>query len=143
MGVRNREKVKSSEDNFETKSAGYVQLNEVIPVIEEEILFDKKVVKNKTLIIEKKITSEEVSVDVPLTTEHINVERVGMNQFLDSQPSVRYDGDTIIIPVTREVVVKRLLLVEEIRISKQLETKNQSEKIILKKEEVTVKEKEK
>ena len=143
MGVRNREKVKSSEDNFETKSAGYVQFNEVIPVIEEEILFDKKVVKNKTLIIEKKITSAEVSVDVPLTTEHINVERVGMNQFLDSQPSVRYDGDTIIIPVTREVVVKRLLLVEEIRISKQLETKNQSEKIILKKEEVTVKEKEK
>jgi uncharacterized protein (TIGR02271 family) len=114
------------------------QAERVIPVIEEEIIIDKKLVKKEGIIVKKEIISEDVSVDIPLLKEHLDIQRIPLNQYLDKRPEIRYEGDTMIIPVLKEVIEKRLLLVEEIRITKTVTSETASEKITLSKQKVTV-----
>jgi uncharacterized protein (TIGR02271 family) len=109
-----------------------------IPVITEDAIIDRKVVEKGGIVIEKKVTGEEILLDIPLTSEEIRLERVPVNKYLDSRPENRYEGDTLIIPVIKEVMVKRLLLVEEIHITKEVHRINKQENITLKKEEITI-----
>jgi uncharacterized protein (TIGR02271 family) len=112
----------------------------VIPVMEEQVQVGKHVVESGAMRISKKVHEEEVTVDVPITYNEHEVERVTVNQFVDSPPPIRYEGNTMIIPVLEEVavVVKRLRVVEELRVTaRQVQTAS-SQQITLLKEEVTV-----
>ena len=112
----------------------------VIPVIEEQLLVEKQVVETGLLRVSKTVLEEEETVDIPLMSETFDVERVAVNQYVDTPPAVRYDGDTTVIPVLKEVLVteKRLLLVEEVHITKRQTTTNDMQRVILRREEVTV-----
>jgi len=93
----------------------------VIPIAEEQITIGKKLVDIGKVKIVKSIKEEDVKVDLPYTNEEIDIERISKNQYIESPPPVRYEGDTTIVPVYKEVVVveKRLMLTEEIRITKK------------------------
>jgi uncharacterized protein (TIGR02271 family) len=114
----------------------------VIPVIGEEVIIDKKFTRKGGIIIKKEVISEDASVDIPLSQEHLDVQRIPVNRYLDSRPEIRYEGDTMIIPVLKEVVEKRLLLVEEIRITKTVAIETRTENVTLSKERVTITRKE-
>jgi uncharacterized protein (TIGR02271 family) len=112
-----------------------------IPIIEEHVEVGKKVVETGDVYISKSVHEDNVTVDLPTTKEHVHVERVPVNQYVDTPPAaVRHEGETMIIPVVREelVVVKKLFVVEELHITKKLETTHESEQITLLKEEVHV-----
>jgi uncharacterized protein (TIGR02271 family) len=112
----------------------------VIPVIEEQIQVGKRVVETGRFRIAKTIREEEQTVDIPLLHEEFNVERVAVNQYVDAPPTVRQDGETTIYPVLKEVLVieKRLVLVEEVHITRrQIETSD-TQQVTIRKEEVTV-----
>jgi uncharacterized protein (TIGR02271 family) len=114
---------------------------DVIPVIEEQLRIDKRVVETGKIRISKRVTEHEETVAVPLMHEEIQVERVAINQFIDSPPpSVRYEGDTMVIPVTMEVAVveKRLMLVEELHVTKRQNQKQEPQSVNLSKETVSV-----
>jgi len=55
-------------------------------------------------------------------------------------PAMRYEGDTTIIPVLREVMVvqKRYEIMEEIRITKRKTESTDTQQVILRKEEVNI-----
>ena len=112
----------------------------IIPVIEEQIQVDKQVVETGKLIITKTIHEEAQQVDLSLLQEEFSVERVPVNQYVDTPPAIRVEGDTTIYPVLKEVLVieKKLVLVEEVRITKRQELTHESQQIILRKEEITV-----
>ncbi|MDO1448046.1 YsnF/AvaK domain-containing protein [Rhodocytophaga aerolata] len=116
------------------------QQSMVIPVIEEQARIEKQVIESGVVRVSKKVHEENVMVDVPLIHEEHEVERVEINQYVDTPPSIRHDGATMIIPVLREEVViqKKLVLVEEIRITKKLVQTKKQEEVTLRKEEVTV-----
>jgi uncharacterized protein (TIGR02271 family) len=122
---------------FDDKSA---QQSAAIPVIEEQINIEKRVVESGVVRLSKKVYEEQVTVEVPLIHEEHDVERVEINQYVDQAPAVRHEGATMIIPVLREEVVvqKRLVLVEELRITKKLVQTKQKEEVTLRKEEVIV-----
>ncbi|QNF34868.1 YsnF/AvaK domain-containing protein [Adhaeribacter swui] len=111
-----------------------------IPVIEETIKLDKKVVETGKVRITKKVNEEEALVEAALLQEHVQVDRVPINQYIDAAPAIRYEGDVMVIPVVQEVVVieKRLMLVEEIRVQKQQTETKVSETVTLRKEEVNI-----
>jgi uncharacterized protein (TIGR02271 family) len=112
-----------------------------IPVIEEQVQVAKKVVESGTVRITKVVTEQEVPVDIPLMEEQHDIRRIPVNQYVETlPPPMRYDGETMIIPVVREVLVveKRLLLVEEVHITKTQVAKNETQHITLRKEEVQV-----
>ena len=88
--------------------------------------------------VSKKVVSEEVREDIPVFQEEVSVERIPINKYIEGQTSIRLAGDTTIIPVIREVLVKRLLLVEELHITKKKQEKSISVNETLRRDEVTV-----
>ena len=113
-----------------------------VPVIEEQLLVDKQVVEKGRVRISKRVRETDETVNVPLVQENVSVERVPVNQYVaEAPPPVRYEGNVMIIPVLREVVVveKRLVLVEELRVTKEQTQTQETQKIRLRKEEVEVK----
>ena len=113
----------------------------VIPVIEEEITVGKQVVEAGRVRISKRISEHEELVDVPLFREEVSVERVPINLFVEAVPQVRQEGDTMIIPVVEEqiIVQKKLLLVEELRVRKEVIEHHQPQTVNVRKEQVEIK----
>ncbi len=112
----------------------------VIPIIEEEAFLDKRVVETGKVRISKRISEHEELIDEPLFREEVTVERVPVNQYVDQPPQVRHEGDVMIIPVVQEQLVmqKRLVLVEELRVRKQVIEIHQPQSVTLRREEVDV-----
>jgi len=111
----------------------------VIPVTREEVNVDKRETE-RVIRISKTVRSEDVVVDEPLHHEEINVERVAINRYVEEPLPVRHEGDTTIIPLIEEVLVveKRLLLREEIHVSRRSTTVNSSQVYTLRREDVQV-----
>ena len=112
----------------------------VFPVMEERLKIGKQEIETGKIRITKEVQEEVHNLEMPLLEDHINIEKVLINQYVETAPRVRYEGDTTILPVVKEVmvVVKKLMLVEEVRITRtQKETvKHQQE--TLKKENITI-----
>jgi uncharacterized protein (TIGR02271 family) len=113
--------------------------SKTIPVIEEQVQVGKKVVETGQVSINKHVSQEDVIVDIPYVQEEINVERVTVNRYIDTPPpAMRQEGDTTIIPVLKEVVVKRLVLVEELHITKKKVEQRASQDMTLRREQVEI-----
>ncbi|PJJ54986.1 YsnF/AvaK domain-containing protein [Hymenobacter chitinivorans] len=113
----------------------------VIPVIEEQAVINREVVESGRVRLAKTVHEREELLEIPLQHEEVLVERVPVNQFVAdgaATPGLRYDGDTTIIPVLREVVVTRLLVVEEIRVTKRTQTTMLTQPITLRHEEMHI-----
>jgi len=113
----------------------------IIPVIQEEIVVDKYIVEKGKVRVSKTVSEHEEIIDEPLFHEKVQVEHVPVNKVIDASPSVRQEGDTLIIPVVEEQVFvqKRLVLVEELRVRKEVVETHQPQKITLLKEQVEIK----
>jgi uncharacterized protein (TIGR02271 family) len=111
----------------------------VIPIIEETASVDKQVVVTGKLRIEKQVNETTEAVNVDLQHDEYTIRRIERNEYVDEgAPQVRYEGNVLIIPVVKEVIVKRLLLVEEVHIIKEVVTTNEQVNIPIRKETVTV-----
>ncbi|MBO0952279.1 YsnF/AvaK domain-containing protein [Fibrella forsythiae] len=95
----------------------------VIPVIEEQLQVHTEWVETGRVRVAKQVHEETQTIDVPVRHELIDVERVPINRVVDEVPLSRQEGDTLVLPVVREEVVTtiRLVLVEEVRITRRQE----------------------
>jgi uncharacterized protein (TIGR02271 family) len=113
----------------------------VIPVIQEQVKVDKQSVETGKVQIRKTVTEELADVNIPVIEESYKVERIPVNKVVDTPPeAVRYEGDTMIIPVLREVVVvqKRYEIVEEVRLTKTKTETEFNQQVRLKKENISI-----
>lgn len=111
----------------------------VIPVIEESLHVEKQAVTTGKLRIEKQVSETNEQVDMNLQRDEYTIRRVAINKYVDEEtPQVRHEGNTMIIPVLKEVVVKRLLLVEEVHIIKEVVNSNEQLNIPVRKETVNI-----
>lgn len=131
----------SSEQNRQSTPDSSSERPSVIPIIEEQIRIEKQVVETGRVVLTKKVNEQEVTVNVPAMQEEVHVERVAINEYVETPPpAVRYEGDTMIIPVLREEVVvqKRLVLVEELHVTRRQVLTHTPAPVTLRREEVTV-----
>ena len=112
----------------------------VIPVIEETLHIQKRRVQTGRVRITKVVHEREEVVNTPRVHEEVTVERITLNRMVDAPVSVRQEGDTLIIPLLEEVVVieKRLMVKEELRITKRRIEEHKSQEVTLRREEVVV-----
>jgi uncharacterized protein (TIGR02271 family) len=112
----------------------------VLPVIAEHIAVHKHTRITGRVRISKTVQEREEVVDEPLLRRTVHVEHVPINRVVEGDIAVRYDGDTIIIPVLEEVLVveKRLMLKEELHITQRQEEIHQPQRIVLRTEDITV-----
>ena len=113
-----------------------------VSLIEESLVVGKRLVDQGGYRIVKNVSIREEVVDEPLTTHTVHVERRPIGQLLPSldAPVSRQEGDTLIIPVVHEVLVteKRLMLTEELYITRTHTITHQPQTFSLRSEEIAI-----
>ena len=112
----------------------------VVPVVEEEISIDRRWVETGRVRVSKRVNERVEVVDEPLLLEEVHVERVPVDRVVDGPVPVRYEGDTMIVPLFEEVLVveKRLVLKEELHITKRRREERRPQEVTLRSEEARV-----
>lgn len=113
---------------------------EVIPVASEEVHVGKHRRVTGRTRVKKVVEQTEQIVDEPLLFEDVSVERVPINQYVEEPWPIRHEKDLTVIPVFEEVLVveKRLLLKEEVHITKIAKERRKPEKVVVRREKVIV-----
>jgi stress response protein YsnF len=98
-----------------------------IPILEERLVPGKRVVDLGEVRIHTRVEEDEQVVRQLVDRDDLEIERVRFDRPLTEPATRRYEGDWLVIPVMREVLVteKRLMLVEEVRIRTRVVTEEQ------------------
>jgi uncharacterized protein (TIGR02271 family) len=112
----------------------------VLPVIVEELDVQKRSHETGRVRITKRVHEQEALVDEPLLRDEVVIEHVPINRFVEGPVSMRSEGDTLIIPLLEEVLVveKRLLLKEELHLTKRQVETHQPQRVTLRREEAVI-----
>lgn len=112
----------------------------VVPIVAEQLNIQRQKVLTGGVRVRKTVYERTETVDEPTLQEQVNVERVPVNRFITEEPAVRYEGDTMIVPLLEEVLVveKRLVLREEIKITKNRATVRNPQQVVVRREEATL-----
>ena len=113
---------------------------DAIPVIEEAVVVDKHSVVTGRVRVRTITEFVDDVAHATLEKQKIEIQRVPIDQVVDTPPSVRTEGDITIIPVLEEVLVveKRLLLKEELHIRPHTESEVIEKPITRRKQRVIV-----
>jgi uncharacterized protein (TIGR02271 family) len=112
-----------------------------IPVVAEELKVETDLIARRKVHVRKRVESREELVDAPVVREEVVVERTPVNRFVEGDaPAIREEDGVTIIPVIEEVLVidKRLVLREEVRVSKRRTTTSTTQKVLLRREVVDI-----
>jgi uncharacterized protein (TIGR02271 family) len=112
----------------------------VVPVIADELNVGRRSVETGRVRVSKLVSERQEVVDQPTVTEQVTVERVPVNRVVEQAPAPRQEGDTLVVPVVEEVVVvqRRLVLKEEVRITRTRTESRDPQTVTLRSEDVRV-----
>jgi uncharacterized protein (TIGR02271 family) len=109
-------------------------------VIREEAVVRTREVERGGVRVHKTVHEREEVIEQPTMREDVDVERIAIGKVVDRAPEVREEGDTLIIPVMEEMLVveKRLVLKEELRITRRRSIETEQARVVLNEEQVTI-----
>lgn len=112
----------------------------ILPLMAEELEISKEMKERGRVRISKRVQRDSRMVEEFLHSESYDVKRVPMNRTVEGPIEARKEGETLILPILEEVLVveKRLVLVEELHITRNVENKPERREIELRKEEVEI-----
>ena len=114
--------------------------DETLRLAEESLVVSKRpVVTGKVRVQTQTELVEEVA-SLNLDSDEVEVERVAIDREIDHVPDVRTEGDVTIVPVVEEIVVveKRLVLKEEIRITRRRASETVEVPVTLRKQRAVI-----
>lgn len=111
-----------------------------VPIVEERVTVGARKVERGKVRIIKTVREEQQSVEQPLLREEVDVERVPREEFVDGMAEPRHEGETLVIPIYEEVIVveKRLMLREEVRVTRRRTERTEAVPVTVRREEVRV-----
>ena len=109
----------------------------------EELEASKRVVEaGKGVRVARTVSKREEVVDEPLVRAEVSIERVSINEMIADQdmPAVRYEGETMVVPIFEEVVVteKCTILKEEVRITRHRRKIRDPQRVVLRTAQVSL-----
>lgn len=110
----------------------------VIPIAEERAHIDVRERVVGRVRVRTETREEEVSLAETLRSQRVEVDRVPVGRFVDEAPEIREEDGVTIIPVMEEVLVRRLVLREELRIRHVSEEREERGTITLRTQEPVV-----
>ncbi|WP_239025176.1 YsnF/AvaK domain-containing protein [Rhodoligotrophos defluvii] len=112
----------------------------LIPLHAEELSVSKEKVETGRVHVGTVTRTHEALVDEELASDHVQIERVAVNEPVDAVPPVRQEGNVTIVPVLEEVLVleRRLMLKEEIHIRRVHTTERHRESVTLRRQEAVI-----
>jgi stress response protein YsnF len=114
--------------------------SEPLPLVEERLEMKKEWVPVGRVRVKRRSRERQVEVaPVALARQRVDIERVPAGRFVDEAPEPRVEGDALVLSLVEEVLVKRLLVREEIWIRRISTTEESaSESVTLRSEEAVV-----
>jgi uncharacterized protein (TIGR02271 family) len=126
-------------------SSGSGPLNEPVDdpklaLLAEELSVGKKIVETGRLRVSTETHTREANIDEVLFQEHAQVETIPIGRQVSEAPSIRQEGETTIIPIVEEVVhvERRLVLKEEVRITRRRTSKTFQDHVPLRYQEAVI-----
>jgi stress response protein YsnF len=111
----------------------------VVPQVEETAEISTRTIETGVVRITKHVHDVERTFQPELHDQRVRVDRVPVNRVVKEAPAVRTEGQTTIIPVVEEVMVKLLLLKEELHVTREVVQKpSDPQHVTLRREEVIV-----
>ncbi len=114
--------------------------SETIELLAETLAVSKRRKATGSVRIGTRTETIEALAEVELDRYRVEVTRVPVGRVVDVAPLARAEGDTTIVPVVEEhyVVVRQLVLVEEVRIRHVLERETVSEPVLLRRQRAVI-----
>jgi uncharacterized protein (TIGR02271 family) len=113
-----------------------------IPAVQEVLEIGRRTVETGRVSIRKEVHRRVVQVEAPVVRERVVVERVPVDREVDrdAPPVTREEDGVLVVPVLEEVLVieRRLMLKEELRVSRVREETRMVSDVPLAEERVVV-----
>ena len=113
---------------------------DTLRLLEEQVSIERE--RSETGRVRVRVVTHEhdEEIEVPLTREHVEVERVAVGREVEAIPPRRQEGDTVVVPVVEEVidVRRKLVLREEVRLRLVRSTERHREHVTLRRQEAVV-----
>lgn len=110
-----------------------------VEVLQEDLVVGKKEIETGKIVLTKKVLEEEVPLDLSGFEEELRVNVKKIGQLMDEPgPAIRTEGDSTIYSVYKEVYVKKVILEEEVWVTKTVNQRSFEDLEKLKREEIYV-----
>lgn len=111
-----------------------------IPLMEERIVTSKRMVETGRLKVRTVTEERESVVREQLSRAYVDVERVRLDLEVEEAPPVREEDGVTIIPIVEEVlvVVKKLMVTEEVRIRRRQVVEEHVEPVRLRSQQAVI-----
>ena len=113
-------------------------VDEVLQLHAERLDVRRRVRQTGEVRVAIQTRTRDEQVDEQLNRREVQVERVAVARFVDEMPEVREEGDTTVIPVVEEILVRRLFLKEEVRVTRIDTTHPHRETVTLRYQDVVI-----
>ena len=112
----------------------------IFPVVEETLSVAKQWVPREHVRVRTTVSSHEETVDLPLAKEQVRVTRIPMDRPVTAASEPHQEGDTWIVPIYEEVlfVEKRLVLREEVHVTRVRKEERATERVTLRKMDAAI-----
>ncbi len=112
----------------------------IIPLHAEEVSVSVRPVTTGRVRVHVQTQGHERTVTEPVDTTRVEVGRVAIGRVVDAHPPVREEGATMVISVVEEVLVveRRLMLKEEIRLTRVTTRGQHEETLVLREQQATI-----
>ena len=136
-----------NEDAIENKSTSELDtsavdlsFNSKLTLAAEDFVVEKKVVQTGILRVSKHTRTREAHIVEELLKEDAVVETIPIGKYVLEMPPTRQEGDTTIIPIVEEVLYteRRLMLKEEVRITRRRTKEQYHDRVTLRYQEAVV-----
>lgn len=114
--------------------------NSKLTLLAEELAVGKEAVETGRVRVSKQTHTREVAVNEDLLRESAEIERIPIGRQIFEMPSVRHEGETTIVPIVEETLhtERRLILKEEVRITRRKTTEQFHDRVTLRYQEAVV-----
>jgi uncharacterized protein (TIGR02271 family) len=111
-----------------------------LTLLAEELAIAKEAVETGRVRVSKQTHTREVAVDEDLLRESAEIETIPIGSQIYEMPSVRHEGETTIVPIVEEILhtERRLILKEEVRITRRKTTEQFHDRVTLRYQEAVV-----
>ena len=128
------------EPSFSEKSSVNSTADPKLTLVAEELIVGKEAVETGRVRVSKQTHTREVAVDESLLRESAEIETIPIGRQIFEMPSVRHEGETIVVPIVEEILhtERRLILKEEVRITRRKITEQFHDRVTLRYQEAVV-----
>lgn len=88
-----------------------------VPLVEERVQVEKVEVETDRVRVRTVVDDHSETIEQILQTGRLDVRHLPFDQEVAEAPAPRQDGDTLIVSIVEERLVKRLFLIEEVHVT--------------------------